>query len=138
MKILASKGDNEDFAPIYHVNKKVRQSTLVQLIRTAFEEYGSLVEEILPNDLLEKYRLMPRKEAMWAMHFPSNPEESHQAKRRVVFEEFFLFQLKMQGLKKQEKAEKNGLAIQYDVDRLKTFTQGLPFELTGAQKKSDQ
>lgn len=41
----------------------------------------------------------------------------------------------MQGLKKQEKAEKNGLAIQYDVDRLKTFTQGLPFELTGAQKK---
>ena len=135
MKILASKGDNEDFAPIYHVNKKVRQSTLVQLIRTAFEEYGSLVEEILPNDLLEKYRLMPRKEAMWAMHFPSNPEESHQAKRRVVFEEFFLFQLKMQGLKKQEKAEKNGLAIQYDVDRLKTFTQGLPFELTGAQKK---
>ncbi|MDL4974517.1 ATP-dependent DNA helicase RecG [Enterococcus faecalis] len=135
MKILASKGDNEDFAPIYHVNKKVRQSTLVQLIRTAFEEYGSLIEEILPNDLLEKYRLMPRKEAMWAMHFPSNPEESHQAKRRVVFEEFFLFQLKMQGLKKQEKAEKNGLAIQYDVDRLKTFTQGLPFELTGAQKK---
>ena len=135
MKILASKGDNEDFAPIYHVNKKVRQSTLVQLIRTAFEEYGSLIEEILPNDLLEKYRLMPRKEAMWAMHFPSNPEESHQAKRRVVFEEFFLFQLKMQGLKKQEKAEKNGLAVQYDVDRLKTFTQGLPFELTGAQKK---
>lgn len=135
MKILASKGDNEDSAPIYHVNKKVRQSTLVQLIRTAFEEYGSLIEEILPNDLLEKYRLMPRKEAMWAMHFPSNPEESHQAKRRVVFEEFFLFQLKMQGLKKQEKAEKNGLAVQYDVDRLKTFTQGLPFELTGAQKK---
>ncbi len=41
----------------------------------------------------------------------------------------------MQGLKKQEKAEKNGLAIQYDVDCLKTFAQGLPFELTGAQKK---
>ncbi len=37
MKILASKGDNEDFAPIYHVNKKVRQSTLVELIRTALK-----------------------------------------------------------------------------------------------------
>ena len=58
------------------MNKKVRQSTLVQLIRTAFEEYGSLVEEILPNDLLEKYRLMPRKEAMWAMHFPSNQKKA--------------------------------------------------------------
>lgn len=135
MKILAAKNDGEDFAPIYHVNKKVRQSSLIQLIRTGFEKYGELISEILPKDLLEKYRLMPRREAMFAMHFPSNPEESHLAKRRVVFEEFFLFQLKMQGLKRQEKAEKNGLIIQYDVDRLKSFTQKLPFELTAAQKK---
>ncbi|WP_422392078.1 ATP-dependent DNA helicase RecG [Candidatus Enterococcus palustris] len=135
MKILAAKNDGEDFAPIYHVNKKVRQSSLIQLIRTGFEKYGNLIPEILPENLLEKYRLMPREKAMLAMHFPSNPEESHQAKRRVVFEEFFLFQLKMQGLKRQEKAEKNGLMIQYDVDRLKSFTQKLPFELTAAQKK---
>lgn len=135
MKILAAKNEGEDFAPIYHVNKKVRQSSLVQLIRTGFEKYGELISEILPEELLVKYRLMPRKEAMFAMHFPANPEESHQAKRRIVFEEFFLFQLKMQGLKRQEKSEKNGLSIQYDVERLKSFTQKLPFELTAAQKK---
>lgn len=135
MKILAAKNDGEDFAPIYHVNKKIRQSSLVQLIRTGFEKYSDLIPEILPKELIEKYRLMPRKEAMFAMHFPSNTEESHQAKRRVVFEEFFLFQLKMQGLKRKEKAENNGLSIQYDVDRLKIFTQKLPFELTAAQKK---
>lgn len=135
MKILASQNEGEEFAPIYHVNKKVRQSSLIQLIRTGFEKYESLIEEILPIELIEKYRLMPRREAMIAMHFPARPEESHQAKRRVVFEEFLLFQLKIQGLKKQEKAEKNGLAIYYDVDRLKAFTQSLPFELTEAQKK---
>lgn len=135
MKILAAKHDGEDFAPIYHVNKKVRQSSLVQLIRIGFEKYGDLIEEILPLELMEKYRLMPRKQAMFAMHFPANPEESHQAKRRVVFEEFLLFQMKLQGLKKQEKAEKNGLAIHYDVERLKQFTKKLPFTLTAAQKK---
>jgi ATP-dependent DNA helicase RecG len=135
MKILAAKNDGEDFAPIYHVNKKVRQSSLIQLIRAGFDTYGHLIPEILPEELLEKYRLMPRKEAIFAMHFPNNPDESHQAKRRVVFEEFFLFQLKMQGLKRQEKAEKNGLSIHYDVERLKAFTQKLPFELTKAQKK---
>jgi ATP-dependent DNA helicase RecG len=135
MKILAAKNDGEDFAPIYHVNKKVRQSSLIQLIRAGFDTYGHLIPEILPEELLEKYRLMPRKEAIFAMHFPNNPNESHQAKRRVVFEEFFLFQLKMQGLKRQEKAEKNGLSIHYDVERLKAFTQKLPFELTAAQKK---
>ena len=78
MKILAAKNDGEDFAPIYHVNKKVRQSSLIQLIRVGFEKYGDLIQEILPKELLEKYRLMPRKEAMFAMHFPSDPEESHQ------------------------------------------------------------
>ncbi|MBL1228345.1 ATP-dependent DNA helicase RecG [Enterococcus sp. BWB1-3] len=135
MKILGAKNDGEEFAPIYHVNKRVRQSSLVQLIRTGFEEYGCLVEENLPQELLEKYRLMDRPTAMFAMHFPKNPEESHQAKRRVVFEEFLLFQLKIQGLKRQEKAEKNGIAIQYDVQRLKGFTKKLPFELTQAQKK---
>ncbi|MCB5954893.1 ATP-dependent DNA helicase RecG [Enterococcus sp. CWB-B31] len=135
MKILGAKNDGEEFAPIYHVNKRVRQSSLVQLIRTGFEEYGCLVEENLPQELLEKYRLMDRPTAMFAMHFPKNPEESHQAKRRVVFEEFLFFQLKIQGLKRQEKAEKNGIAIQYDVQRLKGFTKKLPFELTQAQKK---
>ncbi|WYJ76133.1 ATP-dependent DNA helicase RecG [Enterococcus sp. DIV2402] len=69
------------------------------------------------------------------MHFPLNPEQHHQAKRRVVFEEFFLFQMKIQGLKKAEKAETNGIAVLYDIERLKTFTQGLPFELTNAQKR---
>lgn len=134
MKILAVNDEGEEFAPIYHVNKKVRQSGLIQLIRTGFEKYGALISEILPEELLEKYRLMPRKAAMFAMHFPQNKEEHHQAKRRVVFEEFFLFQLKIQGLKRQKKAEKNGLSIYYDVDRLKVFTQKLPFKLTTAQK----
>lgn len=134
MKILGGK-QTEDFAPIYHVSKSVRQSTLVELIKVGFEKYGAEIPENLPVYLLEKYRLISRKQAMYAMHFPRNPEESRQAKRRVVFEEFFLFQMRMQGLKNSERSEKNGIAIRYDVQRLKQFTQSLPFELTDAQKR---
>ncbi len=43
---------------------------------------------------------------MFAMHFPKDPQESHQAKRRVIFEEFFLFQMQIQGLKKAKKPRK--------------------------------
>ncbi|MGX7196257.1 ATP-dependent DNA helicase RecG [Enterococcus olivae] len=134
MKIL---GDNSqgDFAPIYHVNKSVRQGTLIDLIRQGFEKYGDDVEENLPLSLLEKYRLLSRKAAMYAMHFPEDREQHHQAKRRVVFEEFFLFQMRIQGLKQAEKAESNGIAVLYDVERLKNFTHSLPFELTKAQKR---
>ncbi len=134
MKILGAQQE-EEFAPIYHVNKVVRQTTLIQLIKQGFEQYYAVIEENLPLSLLEKYRLLSRQEAMYAMHFPKNAKEHHQAKRRVIFEEFFLFQMALQGLRRQERAEVNGLAVQYDVQALKAFTKSLPFELTQAQKR---
>lgn len=134
MKLLGRKSA-EDFAPIYHVSKLIRQSTLVDLIKFALEKYQEDIAENLPDYLLKKYRLMPRKEAVLAMHFPKSGEASHQAKRRVVFEEFFLFQMKIQGLKSTERAEVNGLPILYDVPGLKRFVKTLPFELTQAQKR---
>lgn len=134
MKILGSQSP-DDFSPIYHVNKSIRQTTLVGLIRRGFSEYGDLIEENLPLSLIEKYRLLDRPTAVRSMHFPQNHEENHQAKRRMVFEEFFFFQMQLQGLKKAEKSEKNGLEILYDVEKLKQFTKKLPFELTMAQKR---
>lgn len=134
MKIIGSKS-SEEFAPIYHVNKSVRQSVLFELIKQAFTDFGDQIPEILPQTLIDKYRLMRRDAAMFAMHFPKQPQDSHQAKRRVIFEEFFLFQMQIQGLKRSEKDAKNGVVIDYDVQRLKTFTRQLPFELTNAQKR---
>ena len=135
MKILSSSSQNEGFSPIYHVNKSIRQTTLIQLIKQTFEQYYGYIEENLPQNLVDKYRLFARNEAMWAMHFPKTMEDHHQAKRRVIFEEFFVFQMKIQGLKTKEKAEKNGLSIPYDIQKLKAFIASLPFELTNAQKK---
>ena len=135
MKILSSSSQNEGFSPIYHVNKSIRQTTLIQLIKQAFEQYYGYIEENLPQNLVDKYRLFARNEAMRAMHFPKTMEDHHQAKRRVIFEEFFVFQMKIQGLKTKEKAEKNGLSIPYDIQKLKAFIASLPFELTNAQKK---
>lgn len=134
MKILGS-GQQGDFAPIYHVSQKVKQKTLIPLIRQAFADYGNQIKENLPLALREKYRLMDKDAAMYAMHFPKDPAEHHQAKRRVVFEEFFLFQMKLQGLKIREKSVSQGLVIQYDNQRLKAFIASLPFTLTPAQQK---
>lgn len=135
MKILATQNDEEDFAPIYHVNKKIKQKTLVDLIRSAWDSHGHEMDENLPEWLIEKYRLMPKRQAAYAMHFPNNIEENRLAKRRLAFEEFFLFQLQMIQLKDQETSKEQGNAILYDVDKLKIFIKTLPFELTKAQKR---
>ncbi|MEG0550622.1 MAG: ATP-dependent DNA helicase RecG [Vagococcus sp.] len=135
MKILATQDEQEDFSPIYHVNKQIKQKTLVDLIRNAWELHGVEMEENLPEWLLEKYRLMPKVKAAYAMHFPEDIEENRLARRRLAFEEFFLFQMKMIQLKKQETSKEVGKAILYDVHKLKGFIQTLPFELTNAQKR---
>lgn len=135
MKVLATQEEELDFSPIYHVNKQIRQKTLVDLIKQTWELYGHLLPENLPEWLTSKYRLMPKRQAAYAMHFPETIEENRLAKRRLAFEEFFLFQLKMIQLKKQETSKDLGKSIMYDVTVLKEFIKTLPFELTGAQKR---
>ncbi|WP_270313083.1 ATP-dependent DNA helicase RecG [Vagococcus fluvialis] len=135
MKVLATQEEELDFSPIYHVNKQIRQKTLVDLIKQTWELYGHLLPENLPEWLTSKYRLMPKRQAAYAMHFPETIEENRLAKRRLAFEEFFLFQLKMIQLKKQETSKDLGKSIMYDVKVLKEFIKTLPFELTEAQKR---
>lgn len=135
MKIIASQEEGQDFAPIYHVNKNVRQKTLVDLIKIGFEQYGDLLTEWLPEKLIEKYQLMRRPTAAFQMHFPESTAQSQLARRRLIFEEFFEFQMRLQQLRYQERELGEGQTILYDVTKLKAFTQSLPFELTGAQKK---
>ncbi len=134
MKILGS-GQQSDFAPVYHVNKTIRQKTLQDLIVKALSTYQEQIEENLPQSLIDKYRLMARNQAVRAMHIPQSRQEYEQAKRRVIFEEFFLFQMTIQGLKQKARDAKVGLAIDYDPQALKGFINTLPFELTQAQKK---
>ncbi|MGX7031520.1 ATP-dependent DNA helicase RecG [Vagococcus zengguangii] len=138
IKILSSGSQQEgvdEFAPIYHVNKKVRQQTLVDIIAKGIDGYLPLIQDWLPDELVEKYQLLDRQEAVKAMHFPETMSQNQAARHRMVFEEFFEFQMRMQQLRHQEKTSDIGTEILYDNARLKAFIETLPFELTGAQKR---
>ncbi|HEY0221515.1 MAG TPA: ATP-dependent DNA helicase RecG [Lactovum miscens] len=124
-----------DFQPIYHVMQGVKQSSLVRLIQTAFEGGAlELLQENLPQELLRKYRLISRQQAVKAMHFPVDLNEHKQALRREKFEELFIFQLRLQALKDQEKSGREGLLVTYDKEKVVAKESELPFELTSAQK----
>ncbi|WP_071459408.1 ATP-dependent DNA helicase RecG [Bacillus massilinigeriensis] len=123
------------FEPIYTVKGKLSVKAIRRYIKQAFEQYGEDIEEILPEELLLRYRLMKRKDAYRMMHFPQAPSDLKQARRRLVYEEFLLFQLKMQSLRKLERENSPGLSQTYDVAKIKRFTDNLPFPLTGAQKR---
>ncbi|MCI3029689.1 ATP-dependent DNA helicase RecG [Desemzia incerta] len=137
IKIIGSTSveQDADFESVYHTNKKIRQKTIVALIKQAYDSYKDVIPETIPNELRVKYRLISHKEAVYAMHFPVSPEQTKQARREVIFEEFLLYQTKMQLLRKKQKKVGFGTAIHYDIQRLKNFIATLPFELTNAQKR---
>lgn len=135
MKILAQVED--DLQPVYRVAQGISQASLVKVIKTAFDQgLDLLLEENIPQILLDHYQLLGRSQAVRAMHFPKNLAEYKQAVRRVKFEELFYFQMQLQVLKRESKDVSHGFAIPWRDDLLEKKLSLLPFELTDAQKQS--
>ena len=135
MKVLSQQ--QEDLQPVYHVVQGIKQSSFVKLIKTAIDEgYLDLVEENLPAELLNRYQLLDRQEAIRAMHFPADIDQYRQALRRIKFEELFYFQLNLQSLKSENRRVDAGISIAFDSGALANKIEQLPFVLTEAQQRS--
>ena len=135
MKLLAQVED--DLQPVYRLSQGVSQSALVKVIKTAFEAgLDNLLEENLPQILMDKYHLLSRRQAVRAMHFPKDLEEYKQALRRVKFEELLFFQLQLQVLKEENRSVGQGIVLDWDEKKLKALQAKLPFTLTEAQERS--
>ena len=135
MKLLAQVED--DLQPVYRVAQGISQTSLIKLIKTAFDQgLDLLIEENLPQVLLERYHLLSRAESVRAMHFPKDLAEYKQALRRVKFEELFYFQMQLQVLKMETKDVSNGLVLDWREEQLQEKKSQLPFPLTGAQERT--
>ncbi|PRY83827.1 ATP-dependent DNA helicase RecG [Alkalibacterium olivapovliticus] len=135
MKLLAVSGDNQNSEAIYHTTKKIRQSTLLKLIRQAWDGYHSVIDDTLPDLLLKEFDLLSMADTIYHMHFPETDVFMEKARYSVIFREFFYYQLKLGWRKKQLKNAQLGKSLNYNVEALKEFFSTLPYELTDAQKR---
>lgn len=90
-------------------------------------------EEIIPQNVREQYQILPAERAYQAIHEPATMEEAELAKRRLVFEEFFVFSA---GLSLLRAARAGKSAAPYENLELAPFLDALPFRLTGAQTRA--
>lgn len=132
IKILQSSDSNQ-MSSIYPTNKHVRQSTIKETVKLAYEEYKDCIFNIVPDDLRNKYKLENLKTVVHDMHFPKTKKEAMLARRTAKFNEFFLFQMRLQNLKSVN--QNKGLSIKFDQIKIDQFIDKLPFELTDAQKR---
>ena len=88
-EFYTSQPKHRSLVPVYPLVSGVTNRMRLEWIEFALQ-YLDLVEECLPPHLLSQF--IPRKQAIRAIHFPTSQEELAQAKKRLIFEEFFSFQ----------------------------------------------
>ncbi len=106
------------------------ETNMRQLLKDADTE---LENEWLPPAVRQKYKLCTARYALQNIHFPKDGAAVHIARRRLIFEELFLFQLGLSQLRGRSR-EKTGAVLQTDYTA--DFVSRLPFTLTGAQARA--
>lgn len=121
--------------PVYSVTQSIKMNWFRNLIYEAFVRYGREIPELLPQELLDRYKLISRATAMYYLHFPKGKKEGRAARRRMVYEELLLYELKILWLRKIQRAESSGIVHHFDEQKVNEFISGLSFPLTNAQKR---
>ena len=85
--------------PVYTVGGKITQTWMRKTMVQALTQFGAMIDEVLPYALVEQYHFMPRQQAIALIHHPQNTEDGHRARNRMVYEELFMFQLKLQAFR---------------------------------------
>ena len=118
--------------PIYPLTAGLSNGVVLRAVRQAMA-ICPMPEEIIPAEIRQQYGILPADRAYAAIHEPSSMEEAELAKKRLVFEEFFVFSAGL-SLMRRARAEKR-TAPYADLD-LSAFYGALPFQLTGAQSRT--
>lgn len=143
MELFAThkKGMKIAMQPIYPSTEKlgtmgISNKVISKLIQQLFMETKGRFTETLSPGLLEDLKLLSKAEAMFNIHFPKNQNLLARAQFRLKFEELFYVQLQLILKKILRKQKIKG----YTFDKVGTlfnlfYSEHLPFQLTGAQKR---
>ena len=118
--------------PIYPLTAGLTNGALLKAVRQALSICDPPAE-ILPEEVRRKYGILPAERAYYAIHEPKDMAEAELAKKRLIFEEFFVFSAGL-SLMRAARAEKKAAA--YTNFQMQPFYACLPFTLTGAQQRA--
>ena len=118
--------------PIYPLTAGLTNAALLKTIRQALSICDPPAE-ILPEEVRQKYGILPAERAYYAIHEPADMAEAEMAKKRLIFEEFFIFSAGL-SLMRAARAEKK--TAPYLNFYMEPFYASLPFTLTRAQQRA--
>ena len=131
--VLVRQDEMEGLTPQYPLTEGLSSRMVATNVKAILSDPECCIEEFLPDEVMERYRLADRDTAIRDIHFPAGTEDAQQARRRLVFEELFTLTLGMKMRRQRKKVQSENAFSFLDPS---AFYASLPFELTGAQKRS--
>ena len=120
------------FEAVYPQTEGLSSNAIAKCVRQLLP-HAELLPDPLPPEMLKKYRLLSKADAVRAIHCPKTEEEAYAARRRLIYEELLVLQLGI-GRMKNRGAASTGAPMQLLDPAL--FWASLPFSPTGAQKRA--
>ena len=120
------------FEAVYPQTEGLTSSAIAKCVRQLLP-HVELLPDPLPPGMLKKYRLLPKADAVRAIHCPASEEEAFAARRRLIYEELLVLQLGI-GRMKNHGAASTGAPMQKA--NASPFWDALPFSPTGAQRRA--
>ena len=123
--------------PVYQLVDGLNIKTLRRAIHNAIEQYETVINNVIPDDIIKRNALLDRAVAIKQIHFPENEDILEKARYTLVFEEFFLLQLQLAMIREENSQRIKALSLKINKGGLvDKFIDSLPFKLTNAQDKA--
>ena len=120
------------FEAVYPQTEGLTSSAIAKCVRQLLP-HAELLPDPLPSEMLKKYRLLSKADAVRAIHCPATEEEAFAARRRLIYEELLVLQLGIGRMKNHGAASTGAPMKKADAS---PFWESLPFSPTGAQQRA--
>ncbi len=121
--------------PIYPLSRLLKQKQLTGYVEQSLEIMKYEINDYLNDSVRERLNLASLNFAYEKIHYPMDEKNLQIARKRLVFDEFFLFQIAMKNIKEQVRRSENAFPMVRH-SHVKRFVSELPFQLTGAQDRA--
>lgn len=121
--------------PIYPETAGLSSKWLRGRIKDAIIGISDSIDELLPNEVLNKYNLAGFKESFYFIHFPENLDQAYEGRKRLSFNELLFLQIASIGRKLDWQKNESVYKLSIDKKEIEKFINKLDFHLTSSQKK---
>ncbi|MBI4550050.1 MAG: ATP-dependent DNA helicase RecG [Candidatus Omnitrophica bacterium] len=119
--------------PVYPLSEGLGQRGIRRAVKELIDAYADEAADFMPEDLRDRLGLDRLPEAIRNVHFPESQELLECARRRLIFDEFFLFELALLAKIHRDRRATRAYPFSHTEKVTENFKKSLPFGLTGGQ-----